>query len=314
MTKRNHLNHSGSFHTIRRAKTSILQTSRHRYTLLLLGLFLFAIAGRATANVHSPQGALDIAAITPGKYAFAARGANVFDQAEITANSVSALLEMMKDATETAATLPKQNPATSAPALAGTPAPQAATLPAPVPTDADIALRVAAMVPQNIPPTTPDGPPRTATSRIAEPGKLLWPVEGFIYSTFHASRGRRGHGAIDICAGKGTPVAAAADGMVSIVSNNGKGFRGYGKIVILDHGNGMHTVYAHCDDILVKMGQRVKQGDFIATVGRTGRATTNLLHFEVRLTGKKQDPLKHLPSRPELVKMHNWQSSRKKAN
>ena len=91
-------------------------------------------------------------------------------------------------------------------------------------------------------------------------------------------------------------------------------FSGYGKIVIVDHENGFHTVYAHCDRILVKMGQRVKRGEFIATVGRTGRATTNHLHFEVRVAGKKRDPLKYLPGRPEMVRAHNWRSGTKKAN
>ena len=145
--------------------------------------------------------------------------------------------------------------------------------------------------------------------------KMIWPTEGLIYSAFNASRGSRRHGAIDICTSKGTPILAAQDGTVSVVANGGKLFRGYGKIVILDHGKGVWTLYSHCDTTLVKLGQRVKQGDYIATVGNTGRTTTHHLHFEVRVAGVKKDPLKYLPNRPEMVKATNYRArSNKKAN
>jgi lipoprotein NlpD len=111
---------------------------------------------------------------------------------------------------------------------------------------------------------------------------------------------------------KGVPIAAAANGIVSVASNGGKGFSGYGKIVILDHGKGLYTLYAHCDKLLVKMGQRVKAGEYIATVGRTGRATTNHCHFEVRIAGKKYDPLAYLPKRPDMVKANDYHSSKRK--
>ncbi|MDR1967014.1 MAG: M23 family metallopeptidase, partial [Synergistaceae bacterium] len=107
----------------------------------------------------------------------------------------------------------------------------------------------------------------------------------------------------------------AADGIVSVASNGGKNFSGYGKIVILDHGKGLYTVYAHCDTIIVKMGQKVKQGEYVGTVGRTGRATTDHVHFEVRIAGQKRDPLAYLPSRPEMVKATNYHApSKKKKN
>jgi murein DD-endopeptidase MepM/ murein hydrolase activator NlpD len=122
------------------------------------------------------------------------------------------------------------------------------------------------------------------------------------------------HGAIDIVTKKGTPIAAAEDGVVSVAANGGKNFSGYGRIVILDHGNGIHTVYAHCNTTLVKMGQRVKKGEYIATVGRTGRATTDHVHFEVRIAGKKVDPLAYLPSRPEMVKALDRKSSKSTSN
>jgi murein DD-endopeptidase MepM/ murein hydrolase activator NlpD len=135
-------------------------------------------------------------------------------------------------------------------------------------------------------------------------------VDGLIYSAFNATRGKRAHGAIDIVTKRGTPIAAAADGIVSVAANGGKNFSGYGKIVILDHGKGLYTVYAHCDTILAKIGQKVKQGQFIGTVGRTGRATTDHCHFEVRIAGKKYDPLAYLPSRPGVVKATNYHAPR----
>ena len=158
--------------------------------------------------------------------------------------------------------------------------------------------------------------PSVAKKSMPQNKNMIWPTEGLIYSTFNASRGSRRHGAIDICTSKGTPIRAAQDGTVSVVANGGKLFRGYGKIVILDHGKGVWTLYSHCDTTLVKLGQRVKQGDYIATVGNTGRATTHHLHFEVRVAGVKKDPLKYLPNRPEMVKATNYRAkkSNKKAN
>ena len=150
---------------------------------------------------------------------------------------------------------------------------------------------------------------------VAQNKKMIWPTEGLIYSTFNGARGSRRHGAIDICTSKGTPIRAAQDGIVSVVANGGKLFRGYGKIVILDHGKGVWTLYSHCDTTLVKLGQRIKQGEYIATVGNTGRTTTHHLHFEVRVAGVKKDPLRYLPNRPEMVKATNYKSkSNKKAN
>jgi murein DD-endopeptidase MepM/ murein hydrolase activator NlpD len=163
---------------------------------------------------------------------------------------------------------------------------------------------------------------KTALERTSEPAKskasrrgstnLIWPVEGQIYSAFNAKRGRRKHGAIDIVTKKGVPIAAAADGVVTVASNGGKGFGGYGKLVIIDHGKGLYTLYAHCDKLLVKTGQRVKAGEYIATVGRTGRATTNHCHFEVRVAGKKYDPLAYLPKRPDLVKANDYRAPKRK--
>ncbi|MDR3331289.1 MAG: M23 family metallopeptidase [Synergistaceae bacterium] len=272
------------------------------------------------ANMNSPQGALDIAGITPGKYEFAEKKRNTASPAEVTVSSLRGIVNLMRQATETAALLPKE------------PREQARVATVPL-SDLDVAFKVVCTLPKPITDDKPliasarpkensgkaedkSAPQKGASvSNMIGPSGLQWPVDGVIFSTFNAPRGKkRLHGAIDIVTKRGTPISAAADGTVSVVANGGKGFSGYGKVVIIDHGKGIHTLYSHCDTILVKMGQRVKRGDYLATVGSTGRATTNHVHFEVRVAGKKQDPLKLLPSRPEMVRANNYKSPKSKGN
>ncbi|NLL37083.1 MAG: M23 family metallopeptidase [Fretibacterium sp.] len=142
----------------------------------------------------------------------------------------------------------------------------------------------------------PSAPSAAASSPGA--GRMLWPVSGRVSSPF-GKRGRRSfHAGIDIPMPKGTPIRAAQAGVVTeVIPQRSKGFRGYGNVVIVDHGKGISTLYAHCLSFKVKKGQHVRQGDVLATVGRTGRATTNHLHFEVRLHGRPVNPIKYLPSR-----------------
>ena len=124
---------------------------------------------------------------------------------------------------------------------------------------------------------------------------MKWPLKsGELSSLFSRTRSksRRKHLGIDIVAPKGTPVHAVLDGIVEVVSNGGKGFRGYGRVIIINHSDQLWTLYSHCSTMNVKVGQRVKRGDVIAAVGRTGRATTNHLHFEVRSAkGTALDPM-----------------------
>ena len=94
------------------------------------------------------------------------------------------------------------------------------------------------------------------------------------------------HGGIDIAAPRGTPIKAAADGIVKFSGRRG----GYGKMVIIEHSDGRITRYAHADKLLVKKGDKVSGGDQIATVGSTGKATGPHLHFEVREKGKPINP------------------------
>ena len=128
--------------------------------------------------------------------------------------------------------------------------------------------------------------------------RMIWPVNGAVSSGF-GKRGRRSlHAGIDIPMPKGTSIRAARDGVIKLVASaKSRSFRGYGNVVILDHGGGISTLYAHCLNIKVRQGQRVRQGEIIATVGRTGRATTNHVHFEVRVNGKPVDPIPFLGPR-----------------
>jgi murein DD-endopeptidase MepM/ murein hydrolase activator NlpD len=135
-----------------------------------------------------------------------------------------------------------------------------------------------------------------ATTGTANPvtpwtGVYRKPVEGPITSGYgmrmHPILGeRRMHTGIDIGAPYGTPIKAAAAGRVIRADY----YSGYGNCVILDHGGGMTTLYAHCSAILVSVGQDVEQGHVIARVGATGLATGPHLHFEIRQGGKPIKP------------------------
>lgn len=100
------------------------------------------------------------------------------------------------------------------------------------------------------------------------------------------------HEGLDFMAEVGTPIYAAASGIVSAAEKTSD----YGNIVKLDHGSGVETRYAHASRILVKPGQRVEKGQIIAEIGNTGRSTGAHLHFEVRVNGAALDPRKFLKS------------------
>ncbi|MBU0568086.1 peptidoglycan DD-metalloendopeptidase family protein [bacterium] len=127
---------------------------------------------------------------------------------------------------------------------------------------------------------------------VGEYPDFLWPVEGEIVSKF-GPRGRSFHKGIDIGNSYGTPIYAAASGVVAV----SRSMRGYGNVVILTHTHNFDTVYAHNSVNLVHEGQRVKQGEIIGKVGRTGNATTPHLHFEIREKGLAKNPLVYLPGR-----------------
>lgn len=118
---------------------------------------------------------------------------------------------------------------------------------------------------------------------------LARPLAGPITSRFGPRWGRM-HCGIDIAAPVGTPVGAAAAGMVKRVAWVG----GYGYTVEIDHGGGVATFYAHLSRALVRPGQHVEKGEAVGRVGETGRVTGPHLHFELRLDGEPVDPLPYL--------------------
>jgi murein DD-endopeptidase MepM/ murein hydrolase activator NlpD len=103
------------------------------------------------------------------------------------------------------------------------------------------------------------------------------------------------HTGIDIAGPQHEPVLAAEDGQVVVAAT---GTSGYGKYVVLTHGQGVTTLYGHLDQILVKPGDRVSQGSAIGLEGSTGNSTGPHLHFEVRVNGTPVDPVTYLPSGP----------------
>jgi murein DD-endopeptidase MepM/ murein hydrolase activator NlpD len=127
----------------------------------------------------------------------------------------------------------------------------------------------------------------------------IMPTAGWIAGAFSHSRLHpilhevRPHEGIDVSAPAGSPIVAPAGGVVVKVDVEG----GYGNILEIDHGNGIHTKYAHCARIIVRAGQRVDRGQMIATVGNTGLSVGPHLHYEVIVDGKHVDPTKYvLPS------------------
>jgi murein DD-endopeptidase MepM/ murein hydrolase activator NlpD len=118
---------------------------------------------------------------------------------------------------------------------------------------------------------------------------LIWPVDGVVVSGFGMRWGRM-HEGIDITASTGTPIRAAAAGTIIHAGWLG----GYGNLVVVDHGNGLATAYAHASAILVVVGQAVSQGETVSLVGSTGNSSGPHLHFEVRVNGVAVDPLLYL--------------------
>ena len=98
------------------------------------------------------------------------------------------------------------------------------------------------------------------------------------------------HEGLDFPANTGTPIRAAADGIVSVSELS----HAYGNMVKIDHGSGLETRYAHASKLLVKVGERVVKGQAVALVGSTGRSTGPHLHYEIRLNGNSLDPRQYL--------------------
>ena len=131
------------------------------------------------------------------------------------------------------------------------------------------------------------GPARTSV-------RFIWPVKNVDVSSPFGIRADSKHDGIDLRNPRGTPIMAAAAGKVIF---SGDGPSGYGNTIMIKHDNNTITVYAHNDRNIVDEGQTVSQGQQVATVGRSGRASGYHVHFEMRINRKPMDPEKYLPRR-----------------
>lgn len=120
-----------------------------------------------------------------------------------------------------------------------------------------------------------------------------WPISPVVVSQNFKEGGRRRHAGIDLSAPRGTLIHAAHPGRVIYA---GSGYKGYGKLVIIEYNDRWATFYSHCQKFFVKEGDSVEQGAVVAAVGRTGRATSPHLHFEIRRDKIPINPLDFLPT------------------
>lgn len=129
------------------------------------------------------------------------------------------------------------------------------------------------------------------TQHVAIPIELQAPLKGVVTSGFQTARRLFGypepHTGTDIGKAIGYPIKASQDGIVIYAGYTSSG---YGNMVVIDHGEGVHTRYAHCNTTRVKKGQIVEQGQLIGTVGNTGRSTGPHLHYEIRYYGLALNP------------------------
>jgi murein DD-endopeptidase MepM/ murein hydrolase activator NlpD len=123
----------------------------------------------------------------------------------------------------------------------------------------------------------------------------LWPARGWVTSDFgHRvdpfTAERIMHRGLDIGAAHGTPIKAPSDGRVIFAGVDGN----YGKVLVLDHGYGVKTRYAHMSELAVKAGDEIKRGERLGAIGNTGRSTGPHLHYEVRINGVPENPRKFI--------------------
>jgi len=152
---------------------------------------------------------------------------------------------------------------------------------------------VAEPKPTSTPTPTPSAPQSAAVSAAAteDPGSWRWPTEGRLLSTFQANDPSRN--GIEIGGKEGQPILAAAAGEVVY---SGNGLIGYGELIIVKHSDRMLSAYAHNRKRLVSEGQKVASGEQLAEMGRDDRNQA-MLHFEIRVNGTPQNPMKFLPRR-----------------
>jgi len=198
--------------------------------------------------------------------------------------------------------------AAAAPAQRSEPAPQATIQPAvakpaeqPVQTTPAVASEPAEAKVEPVKLSNPE-PAKTTPTQAVQRGNAVitadgqafrWPVRGRVISGFGPKPNGNTNDGINLSVPEGTPVQAAADGVVAYAGNE---LKGYGNLVLIRHSNGWVTAYAHNSQILVKRGEEVRRGQVIAKAGKSGNVSSPQLHFEVRRGATPVDPLEHLPT------------------
>lgn len=158
--------------------------------------------------------------------------------------------------------------------------------------DTPIARGSQLIIPHGVKPYVPQqvtiyrGPIPASAARGS--GQFVWPASGQVTQFFWG-----GHRAIDIGARSGSPIVASDSGYV-IAARHGWN-SGYGSMVMVDHGNGFVSLYAHMNTIYVRQGENIGKGQQLGTVGNTGRSTGPHLHFEIRNQSVKRNPFNYLP-------------------
>ncbi len=135
----------------------------------------------------------------------------------------------------------------------------------------------------------------TAPSAALHGGRYPWPVRGRVLAAYGLAAGGTHNDGINIAAPKGAPIAAIDGGVVAYAGNE---LRGYGNLVLVKHPNGFISAYAHCEELLVKQGEKVNRGQVIAKVGTTGGVSEPQLHFELRRGKRAVDPREFLSPAP----------------
>ncbi|MDP8924224.1 MAG: M23 family metallopeptidase, partial [Chloroflexota bacterium] len=154
------------------------------------------------------------------------------------------------------------------------------------------AAQAAPPVPVPSPAATPTGTPSVTVTKRKLPA-LEWPLALKPPTTSITQRFQPGHTGIDVGAPAGTPIKAMAAGAVKRADKGDNG--GYGWLVVVDHGEGITTWYAHLSEIAVSVGDKVQVGQKLGEAGTTGRSTGPHLHFELRINSTPIDPLLALP-------------------
>jgi murein DD-endopeptidase MepM/ murein hydrolase activator NlpD len=136
---------------------------------------------------------------------------------------------------------------------------------------------------------------QTPQAPASDGGTFLWPVRGRVLGIYGSGRDGTRNDGINIAAPRGATVEAAEGGVVAYTGNE---LRGYGNLILVKHTNGWISAYAHCDQILVKRGDKVARGQTIAHVGSTGNVSEPQLHFELRRGNHAVDPREFLAPLP----------------